>query len=319
MKEIGGYFELGGFYNNEYHKNAISLNTATNSVIYLIKAKKINKIYLPYYICNCLDKIKEYCDVEYYKINEDFTPSFNLKLKNDEYLYIVNYFGLFNSSKIKEWKRIYNNIIIDNVQAFFQMPVDGVDTIYSCRKFFGVPDGSYLYTDTKLKENLLKDESKERFKHLLGRIEKDASSSFKEYKENEETLLNIDLAYMSKSTELILNALNYAEIKKKRTENFKYLNKLLKDNNKFKLNNIVGAYMYPYYTDNADMIRKKLIENKIYVPILWPNVLKQDKNTLEYKYANNIILIPCDQRYDIEDMKNIINILINNGGKNEKD
>lgn len=309
MKEIGGYFELGGFYSNEYHKNAISLNTATNSVIYIIKAKKINKIYLPYYLCNCLDKIKEYCEVEYYKINEDFTPNFNIKLKNDEYLYIVNYFGLFNNHKIKEWKRTYNNVIIDNVQAFFQMPVNGIDTIYSCRKFFGVPDGAYLYTDTKLKENILEDESKERFKHLLGRVEKDASSSFKEYKENEETLLNIDLAYMSKSTELILNALNYAEIKKKRTENFKYLNTLLKNSNKLKFKNIVGAYMYPYYTDNADAIRKKLIENKIYVPILWPNVLKQSKDKISYNYALNILLLPCDQRYGKKEIDKIFKIL----------
>lgn len=309
MKEIGGYFELGGFYNNIYHKNAISLNTATNSVIYLIKAKKINKIYLPYYLCNCLDKIKEHCEVEYYKINEDFTPNFNIKLKNDEYLYIVNYFGLFDNHKINEWKKIYNNVIIDNVQAFFQMPVDGVDTIYSCRKFFGVSDGAYLYTTTKLKEHILEDESKERFKHLLGRIERDASSNFEEYKKNEERLLNIDLAYMSKSTKLILNALDYVKIKKKRTENFKYLNKLLKYNNKLKLKNIVGAYMYPYYTDNADMIRKKLIENKIYVPILWTNVLEQENNTVEYRFAKNILLIPCDQRYNTNDMKYIIDIL----------
>ena len=78
MKEIGGYFELGGLNNNEYHKKAISLNTATNAVIYIIKAKNIKKIYLPYYLCNCLDKIKKYCNVDYYKINKDFTPNFNI-------------------------------------------------------------------------------------------------------------------------------------------------------------------------------------------------------------------------------------------------
>ena len=62
MKEIGGYFELESDYiDNSYHKKAIALNTATNGLIYLIKSKNIKKIYLPYYLCDCLEKIKPYC------------------------------------------------------------------------------------------------------------------------------------------------------------------------------------------------------------------------------------------------------------------
>ena len=309
MKEIGGYLELGGFFNKAYHDKAIALNTATNAIIYLVKAKKINKLYVPYYMCDCLDKVKNYCEIEYYRINKDFTPNFNIKLKSDEYLYVVNFFGMFDNSDIEKYKEEYNNIIVDNVQAFFQMPVSGVDTVYTCRKFFGVPDGAYLYTNTKLEEDIPEDKSKERFSFLLGRLEEDASSNFGDYKKNEEVLLNLDLAYMSKLTKLILNAIDYETIKEKRSNNFKYLNEKLKDSNGLTLKNIEGAYMYPYYTENAEILRKRLIENKIYIPILWPNVLEQDKNTLEYNYANNIILIPCDQRYDINDMQYILDLL----------
>lgn len=309
MKEIGGYFELGGFIKNTYHDRAIALNTATNAVIYLIKAKKIKKIYIPYYMCDCLDKIKQCCEVEYYRIKEDFTPDFYIELKNNEYLYIVNYFGMFRNENIDEYRKKYNNIIIDNVQAFFQKPVNGIDTIYSCRKFFGVSDGAYLYTDTKLDEFIPKDNSKDRFRYLLGRLEETASSNFEEYKKNEELLLNLDLAHMSNSTKLILNSMQYDIIKQKRTENYRYLNDKLKDSNGLKLKNIKGAYMYPYYTENANELRKKLIDNKVYIPILWPNVLKQDKNTIEYKYADNILLIPCDQRYTISDMEYICKII----------
>lgn len=309
MKEIGGYLELGGFFNKAYHDKAIALNTATNALIYLIKAKKIDKLYVPYYMCDCLDKVKKYCEIEYYRIKEDFAPDFNIKLKDNEYLYIVNYFGIFDNSEIEKYKDRYNNIIVDNVQAFFQMPAHGVDTVYTCRKFFGVPDGAYLYTDVTLEEEIPEDKSKEKFGYLLGRLEEDASSNFTDYKKNEELLLNSDLAYMSKSTKLILNALDYDTIKKKRSNNFKYLNEKLKDSNGLTLQDVEGAYMYPYYTNNAEILRKKLIENKIYIPILWPNVLELDKKTIEYKYANNIILIPCDQRYDINDMQYIMNLL----------
>ena len=48
------------------------------------------------------------------------------------------------------------NVIIDNVQAYFQRPIEGFDTLYSCRKYFGVPDGAVLYTDLEI-EPLEKD------------------------------------------------------------------------------------------------------------------------------------------------------------------
>ena len=190
---------------------------------------------------------------------------------------------------------------------------------YSCRKFFGITDCAYLYTDSILKENISQDKSKDRFKYLLGRLEENANKNFSDYKSNEEILLDLDLAYMSKTTKLILNAIQYDVVRKKRTENFKYLNKYLSKTNKLNINNITGAYMYPYFTEEAEQIRKELIKNKIYIPILWPNVLEEDKNTLEYKYANNILLLPCDQRYNKNDMQRIIKILnklINKGGMN---
>ena len=57
------------------------------------------------------------------------------------------------------------------LKAFYQYPVNGVDTLYTCRKYFGVPDGGYLYTDTKLNDDLEIDISYERMEYILGRYE----------------------------------------------------------------------------------------------------------------------------------------------------
>ena len=122
MKEIGGYLELGSFFYKSYHNKAIALNTATNALIYLTKARKINKLYVPYYMCDCLDKVKKYCEIEYYRIKKDFTPDFNLKLEDNEYLYIVNYFGIFDNSDIEKYKEKYKNIVVDNVQPHYGEP-----------------------------------------------------------------------------------------------------------------------------------------------------------------------------------------------------
>lgn len=311
MKEnIGGYFELESLINQPYHRNALKLNSARNCLVYLAKSKKIKKIYMPYYLCDSVNVILDYCEVEYYDINDEFLPEFNKKLNNSEYIYIVNYFGQLSNYIIKRLKKIYKNIIIDNVQAFFQKPIKSVDTIYSCRKFFGVTDGAYLYTIAKLNEKIEQDSSINRFEYLLGRAETTANKYFKNFQENEQNLNNEELKYMSKTTHILLQNINYKRVKKIRTNNYNYLKRKLNKINKIKVKNIKGAYMYPLYIENADEIRNKLIENKIYTAKLWPNVLKNEKLDINaYNFAKNIIPIPVDQRYNKEDMKRIIEVI----------
>lgn len=311
MEEIGGYFELGGFCNNVYHKEAIAINTARNCLIYVIKSRKLKRIYVPYYLCDSVDKANEYCKIEYYKINSSFMPKFEKELEDNEYIYIVNYFGLISNAKIIELKEKYKNIIIDNVQAFFQKPVKGVDTIYSCRKYFGVPEGAYLYTDSILNEEIQEDFSKDRFRHILGRLENSASEHYEEYTNNEVLLGKLPLRKMSKTTSLILGGMDYERIKNVRTENFKYLNDRLKGINNLKFENVEGAFAYPLYLKSGERIRKILIENKIYVPTLWPNVVN-NTDMLAKDYALNILPLPCDQRYGIEEMDKIIKIVKEN-------
>lgn len=312
MEEIGGYFELGGFPNDIYHKKAIAINTARNCLIYVIKSRKLKKIYVPYYLCDSVDKASDYCEIEYYKVDHNFLPDFERELEDNAYVYIVNYFGLLSNNKIIELMLKYKNIIIDNVQDFFQEPVNEIDTIYSCRKYFGVPDGAYLYTDNILNEELEEEFSKDRFKHILGRLENSASEYYEEYTKSEALLGKLPLRKMSKTTSLILGGIDYHKIKKIRTENFKHLNDKLKDVNNLKFENVEGAFAYPFYAKNATDLRKILIENKVYVPILWPNVIKQSQDKLAYDYALNILPLPCDQRYGVKEMDKIIKIVKEN-------
>jgi hypothetical protein len=313
MREIGGYFELEKLISNEYYKNLIALNSGRTALIYLIKAKKISKVYIPYYICDSVyDMLKTYgYNYDFYKVKKDFTPDFKKQLRDSESVYIVNYYGQLSNNKIEELKGKYKNIIIDNTQAFFQEPVYGVDTIYSCRKWVGVSDGAYLSTGVVLNEDLGVDKSKDRFKYLLGRYEDDAASYYKYFKENDERIKKFTLKHMSKLTHNILGAIDYERIKLLRRENYAYLNSKLKKYNEINLIDPKVAYAYPLYLSNADKIREKLIENKIYIATLWPDVVeKMGVKSLEYKYAKNILPIPCDQRYSISDMEYMTKIIV---------
>lgn len=308
MKEIGGYLEFEKLVSNEYHKNMVSLNIARNALLYVLKARKINKIFIPYFLCESISIMleKNKYKYEYYFINKNFEPIFTKKLNNDEYLYIVNYYGQISNEKISEYKIKYKNIIIDNVQAFFQKNVEGIDTIYSCRKFFGVPDGAYLSTDKRLKQKFEIDKSGNRMKHLLGRYEGDASEYYSDFKNNDKSFKEVDLKYMSNLTHNILGAIDYNYVIERRNKNFKYLYEILNDINKMEIRkDITGPYCYPLYLENGMKIKKELAEKNIYIPTLWPNVLEMT-NSIEKDYAENILPIPCDQRYEINDMKKII-------------
>lgn len=306
MREIGGYFQLDQLIDKPYHENLVELNTGRNSLLYLVEAKKISKVYLPYFLCNSMsDMLGKYgINFEYYHIGKDFLPVFEEKLKEDEYLYIVNYYGQITNDEIRKFKEEYKNIILDNTQSFFQKPVLNIDTIYSCRKYFGVPDGAYLSTDVALDEILEEDQSSSRMKHILGRFEGQASDYYNEFNKNDDAFKELPIKRMSKLTRNILGAIDYKKIIVSRNRNFEYLHSRLKHTNFLDIKSLYGPFNYPYYVENGIEVRKKLAQRKIYIPTLWPNVLKENReDSIEYDYAANILPLPCDQRYGIEDMK----------------
>lgn len=306
MKEIGGYFGLDQLKNENYHENMIELNTGRNALIYLVKAKKIRKIYLPYYLCDSVADILEKYAVVYenYHIDKDFMPIFKQTLNKNEYIYIVNYYGQITDDKIKVLKEEHNSIIMDNTQAFYQKSIPGVDTIYSCRKFLGVPDGAYLSTDTVLEGALEVDTSMNRMRHVLGRYEGRASDYYADFQKNDASFRELPLKKMSNLTRNILGAIEYEKIRIIRNENFKHLHENLNTSNVLDLMMPEGAFAYPYYVKNGIELRGKLAERKIYIPTLWPNVLAENNDkSIEYDYAANILPLPCDQRYGVNDME----------------
>lgn len=309
MREIGGYFELDQFINKPYHNNMIELNTGRNALAYLIKAKGIKKVYIPHYLCDSVSGILKMLSVDYegYSIDKNFNPLFDKELGNDQYLYIVNYYGQISNSAIRSFKEQYGAIIIDNTQSFFQKPVQGIDSIYSLRKYFGVPDGAYLKTDRILEEKLEEEKSSHRMKHILGRFEGEASTYYNDFKENDESFKMSSLKKMSSLSQNILGVIDYGKVLESRNRNFSYLYDRLNSTNILNVKMSEGPFAYPYYAENGIEIRKRLAEEKIYVPTLWPNVLSEnDKNSIEYDYAANILPLPCDQRYGKEEMDYLI-------------
>ena len=311
--EIGGYLEFPRFVGKMLHENAIALNSARNGLAYLIEAKKIREIALPKFLCASVGEIcnKYGVQVHYYTIGKDFLPD-GLNLENGECLYLVNYYGQIDNQKIEEIKKSHDKLIVDNVQAYFQMPVQNTDTIYTCRKFFGVPDGAFLYTDIPISRTLEQDRSAKRMTHLLGRFEESGSEYYAAYAENESIFESLPLRTMSKITENLLRGIDYQGAKAVRERNFIFLDKVFSSLNKLSLKIPEGAFMYPLYVPDGVKMRKELQNRKIYIPTLWPDVFDLCAETeWEYDMARNILPLPCDQRYNMDAMEFLVKEVLN--------
>lgn len=311
MKEYGGYLEFERYYGLEYHEEGIALNSGRNCLRYLIEGKHINKIALPEYICSSVINAcrSEKVEISYYEIDMNFKPILN-EVKEDIYIYIVNYFGQLSDNYLSELCQMYSHIIIDNSQAFYAKAIPNVDTIYTCRKFFGVCEGAYLYTDCTLNKEMVYDRVYDRMEFLLGRFECGAQAFFNTYQKNEDFISNQEIKYMSPLTRNILKSLSYEKIRERRNRNFNILEEAFGDKNILNLSAPKGAYMYPLLIHDGKNIRHQLIEKGIYIPLLWPNILDNlNQDSRSYYLANNILPLPCDQRYVDEDMQYIIKVV----------
>lgn len=307
MKEYGGYIELDTYRLPMLHEDAKALNCGRNCLAYLIKARNIKKLKMPYFMCDCVfDVSKRYgAEISFYHIDEHFKPM-DIRLADDEWLYVMNYYGQLTRDYLAELKQKYDRVIIDNAQAYFDMPIENTDTLYTCRKFFGVADGAFLYTDSELNEDLPTDESFERMHFVLGRYERTASEFYAESASNNDLFGSEPIMKMSKLTNNLLHAIDYEFVKKRRTENFRLYHEKLKGINQLELREVEGAFAYPLLIENGAEIRRKLQQQKIYIPTLWPNVVNDTaEDRLEYRLAKDVLPLPVDQRYNSEDIIHI--------------
>lgn len=322
MKEYGGYIQLDTYHGREYYPDLLPLSTGRAALRLLIRARAIKKLFLP---ALCCSSVWEACQAEgisweFYPVDRSLHPVFHQTLEDGEWLYLVNLYGVLSDMEIKSMAASVPRFIADYTHAFFQKPLPGIHTLYSCRKFFGVPDGAYLSLGEEPDllsaacRALPKDCSYERMHFLLGRFEAPASDFYSEYAENNGRFSDEPPKQMSKLTHNLLRAIDYDDAKRRRTENFSFLHAQLGKYNRLPVPLVSGAYAYPFWyagdSPSGAWLRKQLIEKKVYIPVLWPEAAALHPETaFAHQAAQNILPLPVDQRYTREDMEEILKIL----------
>lgn len=317
MRSIGGFFSLELPRNTwgELYPEAIRLNSGRSCLEYILKARKYKKVWLPYYTCDAILQpiTRNGLDYEFYHIDKDFHIADKINLGKEEVLVYTDYFGLMDDYASEVAYEYSPNVILDNTQAFFTRPRRNTDVFNTCRKYFGVSDGAYLFTDAKLDIDIPQDHSRERMKAILDRLDYSPEEAIHQYHECEDSLSTSGMRIMSKLTQSIMGSIDYTDVANRRLRNFYQLDKALASSNEihFSINCDTVPMVYPYYCHQIGF-REHLIKNDIYVAKYWSNVGEwAGKDSLEADMAEFLLPLPIDQRYGEEEMNYIIETIKN--------
>ncbi|MBN3939339.1 hypothetical protein [Nostoc sp. NMS9] len=310
VKAIGGFFELE-IQNKDYsyHSNAIALSNGRACLNLILEHINAQKIWIPFYTCDALlEPIKNnQIPYSFYSINISLEPTEDFELKENEYFLYINYFGIkskFIESLINQYS---DQIIIDNTQAFFDRENSKTWSFNSARKFFGVPDGAYLYTPYDIAVDYQRNTDLScsyLFNRLLGK-QKQAYQEFIEYEKG----LNDEIKKISIVSEYLLANIDYLNIAQKRRYHFNYYHSIFEEINQFNLplatNDI--PYYYPLLVKNI-IDRNLLYEQNIFIPILWKDTIQRGLEGFYFEQylTQKLIALPIDHRYEIEDIDYVI-------------
>jgi len=316
-KAIGGYFELElPLQQKRLYPDAIRFQSARAAFYSLLKEGRPNRVWMPTYICDSmLDPLKATgTEIVFYDIDPGLGVSNHVQIEDDDWLLFVNYFGVCTTQEDRLLKRFSSSqLIFDHSQAFFSPPRDCLATLYSPRKFFGVPDGGLLLTSLHVIEpEEIDTGSVARCTHLLKRLDSTPEEGYQDFKNTEETFSDMQSRRMSLLTYSLLRSIDYDACKKQRNTNFHFLHDQLKHLNdlNFDLSRIDGPMCYPLLVDDVT-IRVRLQDNRVFVPTYWPEVGSRAKpGSFDRRLLDKCLHLPCDQRYRQDDMMRIIELVI---------
>lgn len=313
---IGGYFGLEyPLENRDYHAGAFALNSARNAFRLILAQARPRTVYLPCYLCRSMRDPLDDLGVpfETYEINESLEPASRVGAGLGDLVVAVNYFGLKASNEGLSGIADSSTLLIDNSQAFYSPPPSRGFAIYSARKFFGVPDGAYLYSRPEFKfEKLGVGKSQHRFQHLLGRVECGPELFYEKKLEAERSLEAEPPKEMSLLTKALLAGIDFERVAQIRRKNFMALQSRLGRFNSLNLflNDNTVPMIYPFLPE-GEGLHAHLIKHRIYAARYWPETVSEPTpDSFEARLVRNMVALPVDQRYRIEEMEIVSNSVL---------
>lgn len=334
MREIGSEFWLesepqtlscdrGGIY-------VLSGRTAIDLIIQdIISTKQVINVYMPAWCCDSMltPFVAHGIHVVFYDVGHTESTEIFCHTDGTDIFYVTNYFGYENSlpvETVKKFKEQGSIILYDRTHSFL-MENDPYLALAdysfaSIRKWMGVVCGAMVngvknvqlkpYPYLKCKEQAMRmkkafingDSSidKQAFLNLYSEFGHHLAEDYQNYEID-------DLSYALYKTE------DLSAIRRKRRENAQYLHEHLKGV-KFigeLTENTVPLFVPVFFetTEQRNAVRKKLIEAQIYCPIHWPKPTQIPAYYKVNKIYDTELSLICDQRYNVDDMQRIVEVI----------
>ncbi|MFM0549815.1 hypothetical protein P0D69_02430 [Paraburkholderia sediminicola] len=315
-RAIGGYFELelppAGA---ALHDDALRFQSSRAAFLALLRAMRPTAVWMPWYICDAMIEPLRMTGtpVKRYRLDAELRVQ-SVDIAHGEWLVYVNYFGLCAQQVDDVLSRFpRERVVIDNAQALFAQSADCLATLYSPRKFLGVPDGGYLVTQQRIPmPEATDDASLLRCGHLLTRLAKDAEAGYADYATAEESLKHQEPLRMSALTERLLAGVDYESVRARRAENFAFLHEKLQRHNRFtfRCDEDAVPLCYPFL-GALPGVREALRAQRIYTPTYWPDVAAAEgAPDFERSLPDSTLCLPCDQRLTRSDLTPMVQHLL---------
>jgi dTDP-4-amino-4,6-dideoxygalactose transaminase len=333
---IGGMFGLPGELRcHDSHPpflkgDDICLVNARSGIFLLCKLLTPTTVWVPSYLCGAMLQPVEMTQTRsrFYEVTYNLTVPSGEWLKDvqrGDLVVVIDYFGFpadrSVASHVKEkgaW------VLEDACQALLTGQVGKLSdfVVFSPRKFLGVPEGGILTLNraTPLDGvNLEPPPAVWWLKTLNANIMRREfdlhGGDHRWFQLYQETERESPVGYYSMSElakTLLLHAFDYSVIAQRRISNYHVLANELGEFALFpELPAKVVPLGFPIRLRNRDEVRQRLFENQIYPPVHWPvQGIVPEEFKASHRLAASIMTLPCDQRYDNDDMTRMARLVL---------
>jgi len=308
-----------------FNQPSLQMINASSAIWLLARQLKPRRVWLPTYLCQSIIKAIETnkSEIAFYPIDNSLnllSTSWMEDLDQTDLIIFIDYFGFpFDPDVVKQMQKKGIKVVRDASQALLSKSATKTDfTVYSPRKFFGVPDGGILTSGEQGLGNVgrLNPPPKDwwlRSVHsgkLRRRFDLEGGENlwFPVFREVESNA-PIGPYRMSDLSERLLRCCVDVNVTcQRRRENYHYLASHLRHIAIFPdLPDTVVPLGFPVCVQDRDKVRRHLIENNIFPPVHWELEGVVPKTYIQsHNLSKSIMTLPCDQRYETKHMQRIV-------------
>ena len=303
--------------------------SARCGIKFLVDSLKPAQVWMPSYLCcSMMDAIDPRASVLKF-----FPVGYDLQITSLDWLdlllpgslvVLIDYFGFPCDDHVATEAQSRGALVLEDAsQALLSTRVGEHSDflLFSPRKTLGVPDGGILRRsgDGALPPAKLMAPPREWWLTALDAcIARREFDRFGGQRNCFELFRQLEAAYplgpfrMSELSEMLLeSAFDYAAIAKARRANYAYLAESLADCALFKkLDGDTVPLGFPIRLRKRDEVLRFLFEQEVYPPVHWPIAECVPSEFVEsHRLSTEIMTIPCDQRYGLEDMARLADLI----------